>query len=316
MPRYTNLNPAHRRPSRWEVLRWAVIDRITGRRKIAPAGPLPERVEPNLDLIHHTGDGTRLTWIGHASFLLSIAGAHVLIDPVFSGRVGGTYRRYTPPGLAADQLPAIDALLVTHSHYDHLDAKSVLALDRGVPVCTPAGLGNWFRKRDFRDVTELAWWEAKTLGPLTISFVPARHWTQRSLWDFNRSLWGGYVISAGAETVYHAGDSAWFDGFAEIGRRFPRIDCALLPIGGYQPGWFMERNHMTPEQAVDAFVQLGARMLVPMHWGTFRLTDEPICEPLERLKAAWEQAKRWNERSLVTPALGETVRLKMHPPSA
>ncbi len=310
MPRYTNLNPEHRRPNGRELLRWAVIDPLLGRRKVAPAGRPADRVEPDLEAVHNSDGNARLTWIGHASFLLNLAGTRVLIDPVFSKRVGLKYRRHVRPGLMPQQLPAIDVLLVSHSHYDHLDAPSVSALDRRMTVVVPEGLGAWFRRRRFERVVELCWWEAVRVERLTITFVPARHWTQRSLWDYNRSHWGGFVIADDQLALYHAGDTAWFDGFSAIGERFPELQLALLPIGGYEPGWFMERNHMTPEQALEAFAQLAARRMIPMHWGTFQLTDEPLREPLDRLLDHWGEQQELAERKLLLPAIGETLSLE------
>jgi L-ascorbate metabolism protein UlaG (beta-lactamase superfamily) len=214
-----------------------------------------------------------------------------LIDPVFSNTIGRVVPRHGAAGLRPDQLPPIAAILVTHNHYDHLDAPSIEALDRSLPVLAPLGLGGWFRKRGFREIHELGWWDRREAGPLGITFVPARHWSRRRLADINQSLWGGYVVHAGGRTLYHAGDTGWFGGFEEIARRYPSIDLALLPIGAYAPAWFMEPHHMNPEQALDAFTVMRAKAMVPMHWGAFQLTDEPLLEPIERLKRAWQARK-------------------------
>ncbi len=146
------------------------------------------------------------------------------------------------------------------------------------------------------------------MGGVRITFVPAQHFSQRSIGDRNECLWGGFVIEGSSATVYHAGDTAWFDGFAEIGRRFPGLDAAMLPIGAYDPGWFMERQHMNPEQALEAFARVGARTFVAMHWGTFKLTDEPLDEPPRRLEADRERRALARERVRV-PAVGETFAL-------
>lgn len=220
---------------------------------------------------------------------------------------GWIYPRHVAPGLDLADLPPLDALLVSHSHYDHLDERSVRAVPRSVPVFVPSGLGRWFDRRGFERVHELGWWEHAESGALRVTLVPARHWSRRRVWDTNRTLWGGFVVDAGPVRFYHAGDSGWFSGFAEIGRRFPRILVALLPIGSYAPAWFMEPNHMTPEQAGRAFVEVGARVLVPMHWGTFQLTDERLLEPVERLRAWWGAAGLGTRRVLQIPAVGETL---------
>jgi L-ascorbate metabolism protein UlaG (beta-lactamase superfamily) len=156
---------------------------------------------------------------------------------------------------------------------------------------------------------ELAWWESETIrGEVRVTFVPAQHWSRRGLRDVNQTLWGGFVVQGPSGSVYHAGDTAYFSGFAQIGARVPRIGGAMLPIGAYDPPWFMERQHMNPEQAVQAFVDLGARTFVAMHWGTFKLTDEPLDEPPRRLRAEWERRSLAPE-ALRIPAIGETVRL-------
>jgi L-ascorbate metabolism protein UlaG (beta-lactamase superfamily) len=334
--RFRNPNPEHRRPSLWAVFRWGILDKLTGRRHIAPAGPPAPCVEPDLELIHASDAGPRLTWLGHASFLLRLGGMNLLIDPVFADRIGWFYPRNLAPGLTAEQLPPVDVLLVSHNHYDHLDLPSIEALPRSATVVTTRGLGRYFVKRLFARVIELDWWDTVEVGPLRYTLTPARHWSRRTLFDTNRTLWGGFVIEAVGDfnvgrtgspseparddsdadrraadrtAVYYAGDSAWFDGFAEVGRRFPQLDLALIPIGGYEPAWFMENNHLNPEQAGRAFLDCGAQRMVPMHWGTFQMTDEPLSEPIERLRIWWDAAEIPQGRQLIVPAVGETIGL-------
>jgi len=222
--------------------------------------------------------------------------------------------RNVEPGLPIEALPRIDAQLVTHSHYDHLDLGTLTAV--GAPVIAGLRLEPLFR-REGLFCTELRWWQTARVGDVRITFVPARHWSRRGLLDANQTLWGGFVIEGRSATVYHAGDTAWFDGFAEIGRRFPGLDAALLPIGAYDPAWFMEQQHLNPEQAVDALEALGARRLLAMHWGTFKLTDEPLDEPPVRLEAARVRHGLPPER-VRTLAVGETVEVggEAPPPGA
>jgi L-ascorbate metabolism protein UlaG (beta-lactamase superfamily) len=304
--RFRNGDPAHAPHGFAAVFRWSVLDRLTGRRRVAPAGLPAPRVAPDLGAI---GDLSvpRATWIGHSSFLATMAGVSFLVDPVFSPRIGALVRRHGDAGLTASDLPKLAALLVTHNHYDHLDAPSIAALPRELPVFAPVGLGGWFRRRGFTGVRELRWWERAPAGPLEITFVPARHWSRRRPTDTNRSHWGGFVVAGGGRALYHAGDTGWFDGFGEIARRFPAIDLALLPIGAYAPAWFMEPHHMNPEQALDAFRILGARAMAPMHWGAFQLTDEPLREPMERLRRAW--GERAPSGRLHVLAVGESVEI-------
>ena len=307
--RYRNLDPAHRPHRPAAILRWGVVDPLLGRRRRAAPGPPAPTVPPDLERIHGHDDRPWLTWIGHASFLGSLGGRPFLIDPVFSDHAGVLYRRYLPPGLMPSDLPPVCAVLVTHNHFDHLDASAVCAIPAEVPVVVPAGLGRWLRRRGRRVVVELEWWESARIEGLDVTLVPARHWSRRRVLDTNRSLWGGYVVEAEAQRVYHAGDTAWFDGFGEIGRRFPGLQAALLPIGGYQPAWFMEQQHLNPEQAGTAFLELGADQLVPMHWGTFQLTDEPLAEPAERIRAWWRRRAPGDGRRLRVLAVGETLEL-------
>ncbi|HVV84874.1 MAG TPA: MBL fold metallo-hydrolase, partial [Kofleriaceae bacterium] len=223
-------------------------------------------------------------WIGHATWALRLGGAHVVIDPIF-GRIAGLLPRLTPPGVAADALPPVDVVLVTHDHRDHMDLRSLRRLG-GKPTFV-TGLGNGRRLRGLGDVVELDWWQRHRVGDLDIQMVPARHWSMRAPWNRNQALWGGFVVRAPEGVAYHAGDTAWGDHFAEIGARVGPIDWAMLPIGGYAPRWFMEPQHVDPDEAARGFEALGARNLLAMHWGTFRLTDEPVGEPPARLRAWW-----------------------------
>ena len=224
--------------------------------------------------------GDWLAWLGHASFLLRLGGLTVAVDPVLSARILGAGQRFTPPGL--ERLPPLDLLLISHNHYDHLDAPTLRPLARKTPVVVPRGLGLWFRRRGFTDVTELDWWESVQVGALEVTFVPAHHWSRRGLFDHCATLWGGFVVTvAGGLRVYHAGDSAYGPFFASIGSRCPGIDVAMLPIGAYAPRWFMRTMHMDPEEAVRAVCDVGARVMVPMHWGTFWPSREPALEPNE-----------------------------------
>jgi L-ascorbate metabolism protein UlaG (beta-lactamase superfamily) len=225
-------------------------------------------------------------WIGHATWALRLGGQLIVIDPIWSRSIGGAVRRLVEPGVALAAMPAIDLVLVTHDHRDHLDLPTIHKLpDRAlyiVPIGNAARLGK-------PNVVELDWWQTHEVGALAITLVPARHWSMRMPWNRNASLWGGYVIRGPEGTAYHSGDTAWGDHFAEIGARGGPIDWAMLPIGGYAPRWFMEPQHIDPVEAGRAFEALGARNLLAMHWGTFRLTDEAIGEPPAQLRTYWAE---------------------------
>ncbi|WP_455351903.1 MBL fold metallo-hydrolase [Streptomyces sp. SYSU K217416] len=241
-------------------------------------------------------DTVAVTWAGHASWVIRIGGLTVLTDPVWSRRILGTPARITPVGVCWEDLPPVDAVVISHNHFDHLDAPTLRRLPRDTPLFVPAGLARWFRHRRFTTVTELDWWEAARLGGpdgVRFDFVPAHHWSKRTLLDTCRSLWGGWVLSdRHGQRVYFAGDTGYGHWFREIGRRHPAIDLALLPIGAYAPRWWLRDVHADPEEAVRACQDLGARRMAPMHWATFVLSAEPVLEPLTRVRAAWERTGR------------------------
>ena len=303
--RFANLDGTGPHPGS-AVFRWAILDRLARRRRRSPARAAVPAVAPDLEVLAKApapGEPGRITWLGHASWLVQLDGASLLIDPVFGSRISYLIPRNVPAPLRPDQLPRIDATLITHGHYDHYDRPSVLAARAKVIAGT--GLGKGLRL----PVRELGWWDTDQVNAnVRVSFVPSQHWSRRGLFDVNQTLWGGFVIEGSRSRIYHAGDTAYFNGFAEIGARFPRLDAALLPIGAYDPPWFMEKQHMNPEQAVQAFVDLGASRFVAMHWGTFKLTDEPLLEPPQRLRAEWERRALPRHR-LNIPAIGETLDL-------
>ncbi|NGO69853.1 MBL fold metallo-hydrolase [Streptomyces boncukensis] len=266
-------------------------------------GPLPE---PDAGTV-------AATWAGHASWVLRIGGLTVLTDPVWSRRIFGTPARMTPVGVAWQDLPKVDAVVISHNHYDHLDAPTLRRLPRDTYLFVPAGLGAWCRKRGFTTVTELDWWEGAELptpdgARVRFDFVPAHHWSKRSLTDTCRSLWGGWVLTdQHGQRVYFAGDTGYGHWFSQIGRRYPGIDLALLPIGAYDPRWMLRPVHADPEEAVLACQDAGARRMAPMHWGTFVLSAEPPLEPLTRVRAAWKEAGRPPEDLWDLPVGGSRI---------
>ena len=249
---------------------------------------------------------TMVTWVGHAAYVIQIGGLTVLTDPVWSTKIPGVRDRLTPVGVEWAALPRVDGVLISHNHYDHLDAPTIRRLPRDTPLLVPGNLAWWFRRRGFRDVTDLDWWESRAIDGVTFDFVPAHHWSRRTLTNTNKSLWGGWLLTARDGTrVYFAGDTGYGRWLGEIGARYAGIDLALLPVGAYEPGWFMQPMHMNPEEAVRACADLGAQRMAPMHWGTFVLSAEPVLEPLERTRAAWDDAGRARE-DLWDLAVGET----------
>jgi len=220
-----------------------------------------------------------ITWIGHASFLIQTAEHAVLIDPIWAKWLK-VVKRLKEPGLALHELPAIDLVLVSHAHFDHLDKRSLRAVASDQPIIVPEHVGGLVHGLGFNRVHELKRWETMEFGSLKITLTPAQHWGARVLHDRHRGF-GGFLIEYAGRCVYHCGDSAWFEGFREIGEKGP-IDIALLPIGAYDAPTGRD-VHMNPEEALLAFQALRAGIMIPMHYGTFRLGFEPMEEPPDRL---------------------------------
>jgi L-ascorbate metabolism protein UlaG (beta-lactamase superfamily) len=303
--RFQNLDPSDNYRGFRHVMAWQL-----------GLGPEPRRRSPrraDVPAVRNNGQALRgaprnaLTWIGHATYLVQLGGVSVLTDPVLSSRVV-LVPRNAPPGLDHGTLPRIDAVTVSHNHLDHMDAPTLRRLGPSVRYVVPLGLGDWFLREGLRDVVELDWWQSAEVRGMKITLVPSQHWSQRGLLDTDATLWGGFVYEADGLRAYHSGDTAYFSGFRLIGERCGPIDAAMLPIGAYDPRWFMGPQHMNPEDAVQAFLDLGARRFFAMHWGTFKLTDEPLDEPPEFTRRVWSERGLPPEQ-LAIPAVGETVLL-------
>jgi len=282
-------------------------------RRTRQKSPWPERIkDPILPSPTRTApDRIAVTFIGHSTFLVQIGGICVLTDPIWSLRCSPVRfagpRRVRPPGQNLDALPYVDLLLVTHNHYDHMDLPTLRQVRKrwAPPVATGLRNARHLAKAGIRSAVELDWWQSTDLAGARITYVPAQHFSSRSLRDRNQCLWGGFVIEAGGAVVYFAGDSGYCPHFAEIGHRFPRIDLALLPIGAYEPRWFMRQQHVNPEEAVHAHLDLRPRRSLGMHFGTFQLTDEAIDAPVRALREARSRAGL-SEADFDVLAFGET----------
>ena len=251
-----------------------------------------------------------VTWMGHASVLVQMDRVTLLTDPIWSSTASPVSflgpRRFVRPPMPIAALPPIDAVLVSHSHYDHLDLPTLRALAaRGTRFFVPLRVGELLRDGGIGPVEELDWWESRVVGNVTITCVPARHWSQRGLGDMNRTLWSGWVAVGPTHRFYFAGDTGITRSFVDIGARLGPFDLAALPIGAYDPPAMMQPVHLNPEEAVQAGLVLNARRMLGIHYGTFDLTDEPLDEPPRRFHA--EAVRRDLDASRIwTPAVGET----------
>lgn len=274
-------------PGVGDLFKWAITgDAVTWPEwvEIPDAPPPPRRVT----------SGVRVTFVNHATMLVQMHGVNVLTDPVWSERVGPAFwigpRRHKAPGVAFDALPPIDAIVISHNHYDHLDAPTIeRVVERDMPVVL-AGLGTEKLLAELgigqARAIDLDWWQSRKVGDVTITFTPAQHWSTRTFTDRFATLWGSFVVSDGQKSVYFAGDTGMGPHFRLVRERLGPPTIALLPIGAYRPRWFMRPQHIDPIEAVAAHRDLGAARSIGMHWGTFDMADEGMDEPAEDLAHA------------------------------
>lgn len=297
----------------------------------APATPTPV-VAPDLAFIHaNTKAGAAMepaiTWIGHATMLAQFGGRTLITDPMFSDRASPLSfvgpLRAQPPGVALKDLPHVDVVLISHNHYDHLDEASVRTLQAqagGPPLfIAPLGVGAWLRDQGMTRVVELDWWQSHTDAGLEVVLTPAQHWSGRGLHDRLATLWGGFAVFARDFHFFYSGDTGYSRDFSDIAARFADrqrgggFDIALLPVGAYEPRWFMADQHVNPAEAVQIHRDLRARRSVGVHWGTFELTDEPLDTPPVALAAA-RRAQGVADDAFFVLAVGQTRRLPRRSP--
>nr|HET7859254.1 MBL fold metallo-hydrolase [Caldimonas sp.] len=296
-----------------------------------PQQPTP-RVAPDLAFLRANATAgaamvPSVTWIGHASTLVQLGGISLLTDPIFSKRASPVSfagpARHVAPGLALAELPHVDAVVVSHNHYDHLDEASVRALaaqEGGPPLfVVPLGVKAWFGALGIERVVELDWWQSVHVGAVEIVLTPSQHWSGRGLNDRMTTLWGSYAIFAPDFQVWFGGDTAYSQDFADIHRRFAGrqhgrgFDVALIPIGAYEPRWFMRAQHVNPTEAVQIHLDLAAERSIGIHWGTFELTDESLDEPPRALARAARAAGVADDAFTVL-AVGATRRFSPRAP--
>ena len=280
---------------------------------LTPRAPWPSEVALDPRRPPNPGPGeVVVTFVGHATFLIQVGGTSVLTDPMYSRRASPVRfagpRRVRAPGVRFDDLPTVSLVLLSHNHYDHCDLPTLRRLERRFhsPIVTPFGNGRLLQSAGIRQVEEIDWWETASAAPLPITLTPAQHFSARNPFDRNRALWGGFLIEAGGRRILFAGDTGYGPHFREIAARLGPVDLALLPIGAYEPRWFMKDIHMNPAEAVQAHLDLAARQSIAMHFGTFQLTPEGIDEPVRELVKSLRDRGVPAER-LRTAEVGESV---------
>ena len=312
-------------PGHNSVVRWALAHRLA--RSADPADSVVDLARPSFATPSAPVDDLAVTWIGHSTMLIQIGGLNVITDPMWADRASPLRfvgpRRRLPPAVELDALPPVDVVVISHDHYDHLDLAAVRHLAEARPETTwlvPLGVGRLIRDAGAQRVHEHAWWEQRSVGAVSFCCTPAQHSSGRGISDRNRSLWCGWSLTtneAPRRAIYFAGDSAYCPAFVEIGARLGPFDVCLLPIGAYEPRWYMRYVHMTPEEAVRAHEDLcqgsvAESSFVPIHWGTFRIAEDPLDEPPRRLRAEWSAAHFATE-ALTMLAHGETRRWPARP---
>jgi N-acyl-phosphatidylethanolamine-hydrolysing phospholipase D len=313
-----------------EVLRWRWNASRLGL-PLPPVAPIPQQA-PELEFLHTNARAgaaamqPTVTWIGHATALVQLGGLTLLTDPIFSPRASPLSflgpQRHQPPGLALTELPHIDLVLASHNHYDHLDDASLKALNHqpgGPPLfVVPLGLQRWLARRGISHAVELDWWQQHNFKGVEVHLLPAQHWSGRGLHDRMKTLWGGFAVLAPDCQLFFAGDTGYSRDFADIRTRFAQrqgaaeagggFDLALLPIGAYEPRWFMAEQHVNVHEAIKIHRDLGAKRSLGIHWGTFQLTDEALDEP-PRVLAGLRAEQGLTEDEFFVLAIGQTRRL-------
>jgi N-acyl-phosphatidylethanolamine-hydrolysing phospholipase D len=304
-----------------DMLRWLAQRRTQPPAPTPPQGSFPTAKPSIVFPRAHVTDFVA-TWIGHSTVLLQLGGVNLLTDPVFSQRASPLQwlgpRRIMDPGLPLNGLPPLDVILISHNHYDHLDrpaVKQIVDANPGATWIVPAGVARYIRRWGACEIVELDWWGEARINSLRVTATPARHFSGRGFRDRNRSLWCGFAIEIGENRAYFVGDTAYHSEFGTVSTRLGPFDFVMIPIGAYDPRWFMHNVHVDPEEAVQIYQDLIAPypgkplpLMLGIHWGTFRLTDEPMDEPPQRTAERWEVAGLGKDRLWIA-RFGETRRV-------
>jgi N-acyl-phosphatidylethanolamine-hydrolysing phospholipase D len=308
---FRNPDPDFRRPSSWT--RWSFVIRRLWTSSIAPRTFEAPRIANDGTALRAGLINPSITWVGHSTLLVQLEALNLLTDPNWGKRASPISwagpLRLSPPGLTFEDLPRIDVVVISHDHYDHLDLSTVkrLATTHNPLFLVPLGLKAWFGANGMTRVEELDWWQEREYRGVRFVCVPAQHFSQRTLWDGNTRLWASWAVLSHDRRLFFGGDTGYFAGFKEAGRRLGPFDTAAIAIGAYLPPEIMKAVHTTPEEAVQAFVDLNVRTLLAIHWGTFDLAEEPLDEPPARMLAEIHRRGIDSGRAWI-PKLGETRR--------
>ncbi len=262
-----------------------------------------------------------ITWVGHSTFLIQVNGINILTDPVF-GNLSLLFPRIMRPGINLNELPEIDFVIVSHNHRDHMDAACLKVLKNHKNISILVGKGDkaWFDSRGFENVSEHMWWDQKRFArnsfssDIQFTFLPSYHWSQRGLFDYNKSLWGSWMIQVGDKTIYFAGDTAYSSHFKYIADEFRSIDIAIMPIGPCEPNRLMQDSHISAEQAGQAFLDLEASHFIPMHWGTYYFGLDSFIAPYERIVKWWQGQNFDLAKTFHTFKIGERKQINVFEP--
>ena len=263
-----------------------------------------------INTLTHQSEEPIITWIGHSTFLIQINKKNILTDPIF-GSPTLLFPRILPPGIAPADLPKIDFVIISHNHLDHMDNSSLTFLKKinpDIKILVPEGDQHWFAKREFKNIYNHVWWQKNSLNGIDFTFLPALHWSQRNLFDRNRSLWGSWMIQANGHSIYFAGDTAYSHHFKAIAKEFTNINVALMPIGPCEPRKYMYDTHVNAEEAGQAFLDLNAKQFIPMHWGTFHFGTDAFETPIKRIQRWWKRNRaELHNKFLLIPKFGQSL---------
>lgn len=297
---FRNPEPEQRQPG--DLQRWRKERKAQGL-PMAPRQGYPAFIRQWWQPADLSGEEDAVWWLGHAALMLRIDQRYGLIDPALSARASPLRfygpKRKTPPPLKIDHLPSLEWVLISHNHYDHLDRPTIKAILRRFPqvqFIVPLGLEPWFRRAGAKNVVQLDWWQQTQRHGVTFHAVPARHWSMRTLKDRNRSLWCGWTVSTATLNFWFSGDSGYSENLLQIAQRLGPFNLAALPVGAYAPRWFMQTQHMDPQQSVSLYKAIGEPLTIPIHWGVFELADEALDEPPAELARAIAEAGLDNTR--------------------